>query len=1172
MNLPKKSILILIVILIIMVFVVYFLSNYSNFFQNIFSNFKSSSGDNAKDYYAKGIELYKQNEYDRAISEFKKAIEKDPGDYKAYIKIHTISNERKTLDSARICFEKLREQYPDVSCPYFALGLVQASKKDYQGAIQSYQQAIQLSPKFVDVYLELADKFNQCGQLETGIEWLNKQIASNPTDPFKYFGLGKGYQLQSDWDRVFKNVNQAIQLNPEFLAAYHLKISSLVDTGNFDEAIAIGKMALEIADKKDDPEIKVSIMMAVGKAHYYLGQYDRTLQLQIEALALARQIGSKKAVARILNNLGAIYTSLTEFNQAIDYLKQALVINQEIGEVSDNSSVYLNVGKIFAELAEYDSALLYLDKAIRIVRQTKDILTEAQILGSIAANYGYMADYVKSFAYGDSAIKIYRANRNPSGESEEMGNFGANYQELGNYARAIEYYNKAISISKQIKNAYLLQNQLGGLANVYLSLRDFQKAKDYIQQAIDVAQQIRDKSSAAAWLLDLAIVEKESGNTSKAFDELKQAMNTFVEIEDKRGEGLACADLAGIFMQRGNNDSALYYYNKSLIIAQKIGNKYGEAKTSNELGMLYQKIGNYATAFELHKKALTIGELLNASEILWESKFGLGSAYEKQGKLTDALNYYKQSVEVIESVRGSLLLEEHKSTFMENKIKVYEKLIHLQYLLHPQQYNKGFDRESFQYAERAKAKALLDLLAEAKINITTGIDSTLVKGRNRIFKTISRLQTDLRTQELSETRKKEIYQKLDEEYEQLQQIQLEIRKNNPAYYDMIYPQPLTLSQVQKNMLGEKEVLLEFVLGDEQSYLWAVNKNKSNWYPLPPRKEIEAQVGEYLSQINHPPETYRSPVSSGQNLYDVLLKPATAFWEKDCDLIIVPDGILHYLPFETLVRTIENGTPRYLIDSCNVSYAQSATVLHLIKQRPPITLAKTTQQLLAFADPVFGDEQQQQALKSKHDTLTERGSYLERGFLFPRLELTAEEVKNIARFFFQDLTKIFLRSEASEDRVKSLALDSYRIIHFATHGVLDEERPDRSCLVLSLDNKNSIEDGFLQVNEVFNLKLHAELVTLSACHTGQGKLVNGEGVVGLTRAFQYAGARSLVVSLWSINDQSTAKFMEKFYQYRQRGETKTAALRRAKLDFINGKIISWQHPFYWAPFVLQGEAN
>ena len=1129
--------------------------------------------DSAKIYYNRGIKFYKTKNYSNAIEEFKQAINLNPEYENAYSKIFDISLERQNFDKTLKYFEGLIKKHPENSYPYFAVGLILSEKKDYEKAIKFFQKAIQLQPKFAAVYSSLGKAFKKAQKLDEGIEWLEKFILSNPTDSFAYYGLACAYRLQAKWKETFYNLGKAIDLNPDLLDAYYLKMLSFRKIGKNEQAKDVGQFVLDILKEKSNLIFKMQILMEMGNVYYNLGDFDKTLKFCEKALNLSQLLAEKIKEVDILCNIGIVYIRSGEFDKAKKYMMKTLAMYRELNNYEGLAYSYGNLGDILSYSADYDTALVYYEKSTKISRETGNKLLEAQNLGATAATYSYLGEYDLAFENGEDAITIYKELGYKSGISTELGNKGLIHLELGNYTKALEYLKQALHISQELGEKYYQQLQLSHIGQVYGALRDFNRALDYYGQSLKIMRDIGDIDSEAECLIAIAAIEYEKDEAKKSIEHIEQALKTLTETGNKREEGLAYELLANIYFDLAEYTKAINNFNLSINIAQKIKNRFGEATALNNSGKCYIRTGDYAKALATYKKALHIGENLKAAEIIWRAQYGIANVYEKQRKLSDALVYYKLSIDEIESVRGQILLEEHKSSFQENKIEIYKKLINLLFTLHRQNPGKDFQKQAFLYSEKSRARALLDILKEARVNIKKGIDLTLIKQQKKILRNITGINTRLWNETLSKNQRNELLKKLEVEEKKLQSIRFELKRKNPAYDNLKYPEPSTITEIQKFVIGEKELLLEFSLGKKHSYLWAVTKNKSSMYQLSSEKEIIKNVGQYLAIIAHPPKPAIPLRVIGNKLYNLLLKPVDKLLRKYPNLTIVPDEILFHLSFEALITGIDNNRSVYLVENCNVSYSPSASVLRLTKKSEK----KYKYELLAFADPVFGNEEQASTRGNLEEEIiseskiTERGLYQKQGFNFRRLKYTSQEVKKIAECIPQNKRTIYLRTEASEEKVKTETLTNYRTLHFATHGVLDEERPGRSCIVLTLDN-NPAEDGFLQMNEIFNLKLNADLVVLSACQTGRGKLMTGEGVIGLTRAFHYAGANSIVVSLWSVNDYSTAELMETFYRKMYEGEKKRKALRQAKLALISGKKPAFRHPYYWAPFVLMGQKD
>ncbi|RMG49990.1 MAG: CHAT domain-containing protein, partial [Acidobacteria bacterium] len=413
----------------------------------------------------------------------------------------------------------------------------------------------------------------------------------------------------------------------------------------------------------------------------------------------------------------------------------------------------------------------------------------------------------------------------------------------------------------------------------------------------------------------------------------------------------------------------------------------------------------------------------------------------------------------------------------------------------------------------------------------------------------------------------------------------------PAYAALHYPEPYDVERVQREVLDARTLLIEYRLGEERSFLWAVSKRECRMVALPGREEIARWVKRCRRAITSPPssaDAFDRYVYRAHRLYRLLLAPIEGTLARYERLIIVPDGILYHLPFEVLLtRRVTRETvhlPVLLVDH-RISYAPSASVLGLMQRE--WRRADRRKAFIAYADPVLTTTPRRpgtsdhttrsvghpQRPHASHETMSLDGElvditrhlYGERGMNLEPIPYTRVEVESIARLFPRKATRIYLGRAATESAVKREKLHA-RCVHFATHGFIDERIPARSGLVFSLVDEGN-EDGVLQMDEVFNLDLDADLVVLSACRSGLGTLVKGEGLIGLTRAFLYAGARSLVVSLWSVRDASTADFMRRFYQYLRAGCGRAEALRRAKLAMMNSDIPAYRFPYFWAPFIL-----
>jgi len=542
--------------------------------------------------------------------------------------------------------------------------------------------------------------------------------------------------------------------------------------------------------------------------------------------------------------------------------------------------------------------------------------------------------------------------------------------------------------------------------------------------------------------------------------------------------------------------------------------------------------------------------------------------------------------------------------------------------LHKQKPLEGYDGKALQVSERARARGLLETLAEAGADIRQGVDPQLVAREHSLqqqLNTKAEQQMKVLGSKHTEERAQAIAGEIESLTTEFQQVEAQIRQNSPRYAALTQPQPLLLKQIQTQVLDEDTLLLEYSLGNEHSYLWAVTPSSITSYELPKRDEIEAAARQVYALLTvtgqwktnaaagrqltrEQAQTPFSPEAATRLSQMVLAPVAAQLGNKR--LLIVADGALEYIPFAALPSPVGSGlvavsettgsekptTDRYqplVVDHEIVSLPSASTLAVLrqeVKDRKPAD--KT---VAVLADPVFesDDERVGQArkgaaaasrdnpLRAKNRALGLEQAATESGLMGAELKIsrlpgTRDEATQILSLVPPEQRKGAFDFAASRQTATSAELSQYRYVHFATHGFLNSLHPELSGIVLSMvDEKGNPQDGFLRAHEVFNLKLTADLVVLSACETGLGKEVKGEGLVSLTRGFMYAGAPRVVVSLWSVNDKATAELMARFYRGMLRDKMRPAvALRAAQISLMKER--AWQSPFYWAAFTIQGE--
>ncbi|MEM1171035.1 MAG: CHAT domain-containing tetratricopeptide repeat protein [Cyanobacteria bacterium P01_H01_bin.35] len=579
------------------------------------------------------------------------------------------------------------------------------------------------------------------------------------------------------------------------------------------------------------------------------------------------------------------------------------------------------------------------------------------------------------------------------------------------------------------------------------------------------------------------------------------------------------------------------------------------------LNYLQQALSIYRQVGNLNREAMTLSNI----------------AYLKrdQGKLTESLTFIEKSLEIIEDLRTKIVAQDLRTSYFATVQNHYQLYILLLMQLHKQNPDEGYDRKALNASERSRARSLLDILAESGADIKTGVNPQLLAQEKQLLQKLNTLD-QARQLNTPGYNPDELQQQIETLSNQLQQLEVKIKQNSPRYANLKYPDPLTASEIQQQVIDKDTILLQYSLGEEASYLWLVTPTEISSYELPPRAKIEELARQFREEI-----ISLSPVpETGNQLSEILLSPVVNKLENK-RLLIVGDGILQAIPFAALPLPENQNQTNYqplIVNHEIVTLPSSSSISILREQVKGRTPAP--KKVAVIADPVFADNDPrfQTASQPKKETETNNLTTmaLKRsiedfiGSSFNRLEGTRQEAEAILALVPDNLEQLSLDFDANRETAINPDLSQYQIVHLATHGLLNESQPELSGLVLSLYDETGKEtSGFLQLNDIFNLEMPAELVVLSACETGIGEKIRGEGLVSLTRGFMYAGAKRVVVSLWKVADNSTSELMENYYhKILETGKNPVEAMRKTQLEMLSSE--QWKAPYYWAPFVVQGE--
>lgn len=870
-----------------------------------------------------------------------------------------------------------------------------------------------------------------------------------------------------------------------------------------------------------------------------------------------------------------------------------------------------------------------------------------------------------------NALNLYTSAKNKSGIAATHNELGDLYLRQGQYQVALDNYQKALDgfmaldpktevieatagLADDKYNANLMLAKIGDVNYRLGRIGDAQAAygRMVVKKPEGAASKVGRRFgglSAIAGGISTGRVSVEAPTSAltvalEAKKELSEYRNSIVFSSYQLGMGrLAYAnnDLEGA---KKNFEAALEAAGSSLAGVAKLGQvRRFRAAARNSLGDIALRQGKYKDATKYYNDAKKGAQDDKRLDLMWPAQRGLGrslwlqAAQEKDPKKSmtlreSAVGNYRESLATIETLRqGSLRADESRTTFLATIKDVFDEAASayaaMALLANPtagaplSAKSLEYAGEAFRINEQSRARSLLDMLNETNAAITEGVPAELLKRKQENFDRQQDIADILTGINISKEEMKKKPAELDAELEKLQteyeEIENQIRTASPRYAMLTANKPLTLAEVQQNVLDDQTVLVEYALQTDESYLFAVSKSAVSLFKIPAHAQIDklamdlraqliptklqrrivgidvAEANRGLGIASTAPEDAAQFIAASNALYKAALEPAAGLiGEKR--LMVVADGALNYVPFEVLLKTADPGdfsSLGYLVKTNEVIYAPSASVVGAIKQQ---RTKSTSRAMLIIADPVFnsndtrarkgpapaaGDAELrglgiQSALTDVAGSTTPPpANATMEGLPLARLNGTRIEADQISKLAKASggQADVWLDLDANEDNVVTRDVSKYRIIHVATHGLLNAERPQFTGVVLSLVG-NKTNDGFVRTDEVFNLRLGSPLVMLSACETGLGKEKRGEGVMGLTRAFMYAGAPTVGVSLWSVADKSTADLMTDFYKRLLTGgdTTSSSALRGAQLAMISGK--KYSAPFFWAPFVLVGDWN
>ena len=959
----------------------------------------------------------------------------------------------------------------------------------------------------------------------------------------------------------------------------------------------IGVEELPSATAEDRLRIEAErIMTEAGLLFSHQAKESRTkaLALYTEALDHWRTLGRKREEARALFRLAVLHQGLGEPKPMLDRLQEALPLFASLGDEAREADVLTYTGVAHLSLGRYSEALAFTERSLEIRRTRGDrwgeVVTslnlclarlylgeareaircyergllavkevgepDAEALNGLGGAYSSLGETRKAREYYTSALETKRSIGDQMGEAKVLANLGLFFAQQDALGDALAYYGEALDVIRRMGDREWEARILNNLGHAYLLLGEPQRARGYLDQALPLRREVKDLRGEIYTLCNLGVAQQQLGETSKALASYAEALKIAREAKNRNGEATALNLLAEGHLKAGDPAQALGLFTQAVALQRALENRGGVAFALQKTGESEARLGHGEKALAILREAVELYRTLEDRSGQAASLASLAAAEREMGRLDEALTHADAAIGFVESVRATVGEASLRASFLASHRLAFELAIALRMDLERKQPGKGHVQAALALGERARARSLFDLLHEAG----TEMEPELREQKKALalrFSTNARRQQGATTDEQRADLQRELAGLLSE----ADRLENDIRRSNPRYAAL--SQPLGAAGI-RGLLDSNTLLLEYTLGEEKSFLWAVTPERVDGFELPGRIEIEAAALSSYKEVRKPGG---AGAEAHRTLSRLLLGPVAG--RIHCKrLVIVADGALHYVPFAMLPDPEDPSGATPLVAGHEIVSLPSASVLDVQRRvlagRPPAEMA-----LAILADPVFGSGDSRLRKPrgtSSPPTLPQREGMPD----IRRLPKTRHEAEAIAALLSPDQVFQGLGFQASRATALSGILAKYRMVHFATHGWINAESPRSSGLTLSMvDEQGLPQEGLLSLSDVYNLELKADLVVLSGCDTALGREIRGEGLMGLTQGFFYAGSERVMASLWPVQDHTTAELMKRFYgAMLQEKLPPAAALRSAQLAIRSDK--NWREPYFWAPFVLQGD--
>ncbi|CAH3164547.1 unnamed protein product [Pocillopora meandrina] len=1000
--------------------------------------------------------------------------------------------------------------------------------------------------------VNLGIAYQRLGNSHKAIEYherdlqIAKELGDKAGEGVAYGNLGIAYQRLGNFHKAIEYHERDLQIAKEVGDkggegdAYGNLGIAYNSLGDFHKAIEYHERDLQIAKDVGNKAGEGGAYGNLGIAYRELGNFHEAIKYHERHLQVAKEVGDKALEGKAFGNLGNAYQSLGDFQKAIEYYERDLQIAKDVGDKAGEGGAYGNLGDVYQNLGDFHKAIKYHERDLQIAKEVGDKAEEGKAYGSLGNAYRSLGDFHKAMEYHERDLQIAKEVGDKAGEGRAYGSLGDVYQGLGNFQMAIEYHERDLQIAKDVGNKAGEGGAYGSLGNAYDCLGDFHRAIEYHERDLQIAKEVGDKAEEGKAYGHLGNAYQSLGDFHKAIEYHERDLQITKDVGDNAGEGVAYGNLGNAYQSLGDFNKAIEYYERDLHISKEVRDKAGEGRAYGNLGNAHQSLGDFHKAIEYHELRLQLAKEVGDRAGEGSAYGNLGVTYATLEDLNKATLYFERDLHIAEEVGdkvGIALSLYNLGNVFENRgsfssaldcfnsslSKLNEIRAHLQFkddwkISYRDTYNnvytslwllhlsQGQVDEALRVVEDGRAQALKDLMEE-NYGCREVYSHFSVKSTGSSLKSIP-----------------------------LTTVFIALNRQEIIFWVIRKDEEITLRR--------REVGDYVSEGDVRTFLSTLNRTAlheigvSAGVKIENRSLDESRVAGCTTE--RAPVSVSRPVSAKESLktfFDLIIAPVADLVHGK-NLILVPEGPLCLVPYAALM----NPKQEHLCESLRIRVLPSLNILKLITECPADFHKKTG--VLLVGDPNI------------------KGVvYKERKFC--QLPYAKKEVEMIGRI----LGTVPLVGEKATKGEVLKRLSTVALVHIAAHGGMETGEiilaPNPAGKSLHREEK----DFLLTMTDVLEAKLRARLVVLSCCHSAHGQ-IKAEGVVGIARAFLGAGARSVLVSLWGIDDEATFQFMKHFYKELVKGRRVSEALNQAmKCMRESGEF---REVKYWAPFVLIGD--